>query len=85
MEQIKTQMEYRYLGNSGLKVSCLGYGTWLTSTPSDIEAKTKEVIKRCWELGINYFDTAEVYKEGLAETILGNSIKYLSIHKYIEY
>jgi len=57
-------MEYRYLGNTGLRVSILGYGN------ADPTCST-DVIKRCIEEGINYFDTAEGYGEGASEIALG--------------
>ena len=60
-------MEYRRLGNTGLKVSAISYGNWLNSNdPAAIENNIK-IIQRAWELGINFFDTAEGYGAGEAE------------------
>lgn len=54
-------MEYRRLGNTGLKVSVVSYGNWLNGNdPAAIE-NNKKIVKHAWDLGINFFDTAEVY------------------------
>lgn len=60
-------MIYRYLGNSGLKVSVIGYGNWINSNNASAQAFTTECIKACYDAGINFFDTAEVYGSGEAE------------------
>lgn len=61
------KMEYRNLGNSGVKVSVIGFGNFLNSDdPKNLE-KNIEIIKRAWSLGINFFDTAEIYGNGEAE------------------
>ena len=54
-------MEYRFLGNTGLKVSVIGYGNWLNSHSADSALRTIDIVKRAYDLGINFFDTAEVY------------------------
>jgi len=73
-------MKYVRLGNSGLKVSkiclgCMSYGSsewrkWVLDEP-----ESKPFIKRALELGINFFDTANVYSQGKSEEILGNALK----------
>jgi len=73
------QMEYRNLGPTGLKVSALGFGNWLTSDTPDFEARTAEMIKKSYELGINFFDTAEVYGSGEAELAMGKAFKELKL------
>jgi len=60
----KPGMEYRFLGNTGLKVSVVSYGNWLNSNEGDFEQRTINMIKKAWDLGINFFDTAEVYGAG---------------------
>jgi len=60
-------MEYAFLGNTGLKVSRISFGNWLNSHNEDQMEKTIKHVKKAWELGINYFDTAEVYGFGQAE------------------
>ena len=58
------KMIYRYLGNTGLKVSVIGFGNWLTGhDPQALEEQTK-IIQYCWEQGVNFFDTAEIYGFG---------------------
>ena len=59
-----TPMEYRYLGNSGLKVSVLSYGNWLNSNEEGNYELTRDCIKKSFELGVNFFDTAEIYGNG---------------------
>ena len=53
-----SKMEYRYLGNTGLKVSVLGFGNWVNNQNDDT---TKECFLKALENGINFFDTAEIY------------------------
>jgi aryl-alcohol dehydrogenase-like predicted oxidoreductase len=57
-------MEYRRLGNTGLKVSVISYGNWLNSNEPETIANNKKIVKKAWELGINTFDTAEGYGFG---------------------
>ncbi|KAI8055644.1 voltage-dependent potassium channel, beta subunit [Syncephalis plumigaleata] len=68
-------MEYRHLGSSGLKVSVLSLGGWLTYGGQTDEDGTYECMKRAYELGVNFFDTAEVYADGQSEIVMGNVIK----------
>ena len=69
-----TKMEYRYLGNSGLRVSVLSFGNW-----EHDEQKTLECVKTCLNNGINFFDTAEFYGLGTAEIALGKALKTLNV------
>ncbi len=65
------------LGNSGLRVSAIGLGSWLTLGSSvDLEASAA-LVHRAFELGINFFDTADVYSEGQTETALGIAVSAL--------
>ncbi len=73
--EFKSKMVYRYLGNSGLKVSVLGIGNWI-NVNEDYES-----FKLAYENGINFFDTAEVYGFGKAETTLGENIKRLNVRR----
>jgi len=63
-------MEYRRLGNSGLKVSSLCFGTMTFGDGSD-DAMSKKVYTACRDKGINFFDCANVYAKGKSEEILG--------------
>jgi aryl-alcohol dehydrogenase-like predicted oxidoreductase len=68
-------MEFRYLGNSGLKVSAVSYGNWVTHG-SQVEAdQATACVRAALEAGITTFDTADVYANGKAETILGEALK----------
>lgn len=71
----KDTMLYRNLGNSGLKVSALSIGNWLTGHNLDFEETQFQVFSRFIDAGVNFLDTAEIYGAGSAETILGNVIK----------
>jgi aryl-alcohol dehydrogenase-like predicted oxidoreductase len=70
-------MNYRLLGSSGLKVSELALGSWTTYGGSVEEAEAIRIVHRAFELGINLFDTADVYVRGAAETVLGKAIRDL--------
>ncbi len=68
-------MEYRFLGKSGLKVSALSFGTWVTfSDQLDVKA-AYEIMKLAYDAGVNFFDNAEVYAAGKAETITGEVLR----------
>ena len=66
-------MEYRALGNTGLQVSVVGFGVWTVSTTmwgiSD-DAVGVSLLNRAFELGITFYDTADVYGDGKGETLL---------------
>jgi voltage-dependent potassium channel beta subunit len=68
-------MEYRNLGRSGLKVSALSYGTWVTFGEQIDEAGGAACLKAAYDAGVNFFDTAEGYAGGRAETMLGALIR----------
>jgi len=68
-------VKYRYLGNSGLQVSALSFGSWVTfGSQVDID-KAVELMTIAYDAGVNFFDNAEVYSNGLAETIMGEVLK----------
>lgn len=68
-------MEYRKLGSSGLRVSALSLGSWITFTDQADEATVFECMKRAVDAGVNLFDTSEEYSDGKAEEVLGRMIK----------
>lgn len=70
-------MHYRRLGRSGLKVSELSLGAWITFGNQVDEAHAVEIIKAAYEQGVNYFDNADVYAAGAAESVMGKAIKDL--------
>ena len=57
-------MKYRRLGSSGLKVSELSLGSWTTYGGSVDESDAIAIVRRAFELGVNLFDTADVYVRG---------------------
>jgi voltage-dependent potassium channel beta subunit len=70
-------MEYRNLGRSGLKVSALSYGSWVTfGSQVDVDAAA-EMMKIAYEAGVNFFDNAEAYAGGESEIIMGKALKKL--------
>ncbi|XP_055043733.2 voltage-gated potassium channel subunit beta-1-like isoform X1 [Misgurnus anguillicaudatus] len=71
----QTGLRYRNLGKSGLRVSCLGLGTWVTFGGQVTDEVAEQIMTLAYENGINLFDTAEVYATGKAEMVLGNIIK----------
>ncbi|MGL1892571.1 MAG: aldo/keto reductase [Spirochaetaceae bacterium] len=68
-------MEYNRLGNSGLKVSELSFGSWVTFNDSSGIESAKKCMRTAFEAGVNFFDNAEVYSEGQAEIIMGQALK----------
>ncbi len=70
-------MEYRRLGKSGLKVSALSFGSWVTfSNQIDID-KAADIMKVAYDAGVNFFDNAEIYAHGQSEVIMGHALKKL--------
>jgi voltage-dependent potassium channel beta subunit len=71
-------MEYRRLGKSGLKVSALSLGSWLTFGKQISDATAEDLMKLAYDNGINFFDNAEVYANGQSEIVMGNILKKLN-------
>jgi len=65
-------MEYKKMGKTGISLSRLSLGTWTTTGGSLDNAVARSIILRAYEAGINFFDSAEVYSQGAAETVLGS-------------
>lgn len=68
-------MEYRFLGKSGLQVSALSLGAWITYGGQVGEEIAYQCMEAAIEAGVNFFDNAEAYAQGEAETVMGNVIK----------
>src|SRR4051795_10187634 len=68
-------MDYRYLGNSGLKISEITYGNWLTHGSQVENDVATACVRAALDLGITTFDTADVYANTKAETVLGAALK----------
>jgi voltage-dependent potassium channel beta subunit len=70
-------MHYRRLGKSGLKVSEISLGSWLTFGSQLDEQNASRLIHAAYDAGVNFFDNADVYADGQAEIIMGEAIKDL--------
>ncbi|MDP9441643.1 MAG: aldo/keto reductase [Actinomycetota bacterium] len=70
-------MRYRRLGRSGLKVSVLSFGSWVTFKSQVDEGAAAEMLQVARDAGVNFFDNAEVYASGESERIMGAAIREL--------
>lgn len=68
-------MEYRRLGKSGLQVSALSFGSWVTFGAQIADTIAEECMKLAYDNGINFFDNAEAYASGKSEIVMGNILK----------
>ncbi|PCN47539.1 aldo/keto reductase [Curtobacterium sp. 'Ferrero'] len=68
-------MEFRYLGNSGLKISEITYGNWLTHGSQVENDVATQCVRAALDAGITTFDTADTYANTAAETVLGEALK----------
>ncbi|MCD8118753.1 MAG: aldo/keto reductase family protein [Lachnospiraceae bacterium] len=77
-------MEYRNVGKSGLKVSEIALGSWMTDLGGSEKAKVAEdTIRLAYENGVNFFDCADAYSGGKAEKFLGRVLKSYSRGSYV--
>ncbi|MFX3631486.1 MAG: aldo/keto reductase family protein [Candidatus Pristimantibacillus sp.] len=76
-------MQYRKLGNSGLKVSEISLGSWLTYGGYVERENAIRAIQTAYGLGINFFDTANVYEKGEAEKLLGETLQAFPRESYV--
>ncbi len=76
-------MKYRRLGGSGLKVSEISLGSWLTYGGYVERENAVNSIKTAYDLGINFFDTANVYERGAAEELVGKALKEYPRESYV--
>ena len=67
-------MEYRRLGNSGLKVSVLSFGSWVTFGPQLDSGLAADCMAAAFDAGCNFFDNAEAYAGGRSEELMGEAI-----------
>ncbi len=68
-------MEYRRLGKSGLPVSALSFGSWVTFSHQMGVDQALETMTAAYDAGVNFFDNAEVYASGKSETIMGQALQ----------
>ena len=72
------EMEYRRLGSSGLQVSALSFGSWVTFGAQIEDNSSEKLMAAAYEAGINFFDNAEIYAQGKSEIVMGNVLKKMS-------
>lgn len=71
-------MEYRKLGKSGLRVSALSFGSWVTFAKQLDNSSGAECMKYAYDNGVNFFDNAEVYENGASEKVMGEILKEMN-------
>ncbi|MEH2068950.1 MAG: aldo/keto reductase family protein [Nostoc sp.] len=76
-------MEYRHLGKHGIRVSEICLGSWLTYGGATAEDTARQCIEQAYDLGINFFDTANVYAGGEAEKIVGKVLQHYLRESYV--
>jgi voltage-dependent potassium channel beta subunit len=79
------EMEYRRLGHTGLKVSVLSFGSWVTFGPQLSGSLAEDCLAAAYDAGVNFFDNAEAYSAGESERIMGEAIASLGWprHSYV--
>ena len=80
--KVNPNMEYRRLGNTGLQVSILSFGSWVTFNTQLDNQLAAECIEAAGEAGCNFFDNAEAYDGGKAETIMGQAFRDLGWERW---
>ena len=68
-------MKYNHLGKSGLKVSALSLGSWLTFGKQISDSMAEKLMKTAYAAGVNFFDNAEIYAQGKSEIVMGKLLK----------
>ncbi|HEY0030465.1 MAG TPA: aldo/keto reductase, partial [Bacteroidia bacterium] len=71
-------MEYRRLGKSGLQVSALSFGSWVTFAHQIENNVAEDCIKLAYDNGVNFFDNAEAYAGGRSEIVMGSILKKMN-------
>jgi len=75
LTKIESKMEYRNLGRSGLQVSELSFGSWITFGTQIGQKQATELMTMAYDHGVNFFDNAEVYASGESEVLMGKVLK----------
>ncbi|MEO6418900.1 MAG: aldo/keto reductase, partial [Polyangiaceae bacterium] len=76
-------MKFRQLGTSDLKVSEISLGSWLTFGRGVEREKAEACVRRAFEVGINFIDTANIYGKGAAESFLGEALAGVPRASYV--
>ncbi|MBC7419091.1 MAG: aldo/keto reductase [Bdellovibrio sp.] len=74
-------MPHRQLGNSGLSVSLFSFGSWVTFGKQMDIGSVKECLKYAFDHGVNFFDNAEVYAQGVSEELMMQGFRELGLHR----
>ncbi len=74
-------MQYRRLGRSGLKVSALSFGSWVTFSNQVDRKHAETMLAQAYEAGVNFFDNAEAYAQGKSEEVMGDALKRLGFER----
>ncbi len=72
-------MQYRRLGTTGLQLSALSFGAWITFGDQIGRGESRNLIAAAWDHGVNFFDNAEIYAHGRAEEVMGDVIADLRL------
>jgi aryl-alcohol dehydrogenase-like predicted oxidoreductase len=75
------EMEYRFVGKSGLQISAISLGGWLTYGGHVGDDNTFACLKAAYDAGINFFDCAEGYAGGESEKVMGRAIKHFGWYR----
>ena len=76
-------MKYRQLGSSDLQVSEISLGSWLTYSGGVEREAAEQCVRKAFEVGINFIDTANIYGKGASETFLGEVLKDIPRESYV--
>ena len=76
-------MQYRRLGTSGLQLSALAFGAWVTFGNQVGRGTARELVAAAWDHGVNFFDNAEGYANGEAEKVMGDVIADLRLPRWL--
>jgi voltage-dependent potassium channel beta subunit len=74
-------MLYQKFGNTGLSISALSFGGWLTIGKQIDDSVSETLIQKAYESGINFFDNAEIYARGQSEIVMGKALKNLNVSR----
>src|SRR5690606_29833025 len=77
--RVESEMQYRRLGSSGLQLSALSLGAWMTFGDQVGRSVARELVAAAWDHGVNFFDNAEGYANGEAERVMGDVIADLRL------
>jgi len=76
-------LKYRQLGDSDMQISVIALGSWLTYSGGIEQSQAIACVRKALDVGINFFDTANVYGRGVAETVLGEALKGVDRSSYM--